>query len=75
MLRKRDFYAMEQSVTESTIGMPEDTGISVTLWKLRELLKGYRWAVDRDMYLEDAMDREAKAFAEGNDSSRSDASK
>ncbi len=40
---------MDKSLEDNTIGMPSDTGISVTLWKLKALMNGYRWAIANGM--------------------------
>ncbi len=45
ILSPQDFDAMDKSLKDNTVGMPSDTGISVTLWKLQALMNGYRWAI------------------------------
>ncbi len=49
ILTPQDFDAMDKSLEDNTIGMPSDTGISVTLWKLKALMNGYRWAIANGM--------------------------
>jgi len=40
-----DIELMDQSLEEECKGMPIDIGISVALWRLKELIKGYKYAV------------------------------
>jgi hypothetical protein len=43
----KHFAEMEQSVAKECDGMDEiNTGVAVTLWKLRSLMNGYRFALD-----------------------------
>lgn len=47
MLSPDAFAKMELSVANECQGLDElKTGVSVVLWRLRELLKGYRYALD-----------------------------
>ena len=36
---------MDQSVEAECKDMPNDIGISIALWRLKELIKGYKYAV------------------------------
>lgn len=46
ILTNEGFAAMEQSVADECKDRPDETGVVVALWRLRALLKGYRFAVD-----------------------------
>lgn len=47
ILTPEAFAKMEKSVAEECAGMDVNkTGVSVVLWRLKELLRGYRWALD-----------------------------
>lgn len=48
------FALMEQCVAKECEGMDEETtGVSVALWRLRELLKGYRYALSTGYRVEE----------------------
>jgi hypothetical protein len=40
-----DINLMAVSVESETQGMSENIGVSVALWRLKELIKGYQFAV------------------------------
>jgi hypothetical protein len=46
ILTPEGFALMERSVEKECAGMPDNVGVSVALWRLRELMKGYRYALD-----------------------------
>lgn len=45
-MTEEGFCAMERSVAKECKDLPDGIGISVALWRLRELLHGYRYAID-----------------------------
>lgn len=48
-LTPKQFELMEDSLDKDTADTPGDVGISITLWKLRALMAGYRWALSHGM--------------------------
>ena len=46
ILTRSGFEKMEDSVKRECVDLPSTVGISVALWRLRELLLGYRYAID-----------------------------
>jgi hypothetical protein len=46
-MTRSGFELMEKSVATECEGMDEiNTGVSVALWRLRDLMSGYRFALD-----------------------------
>jgi hypothetical protein len=46
-MTRSGFELLEESVAKECEGMDEEqTGVSVALWRLRELMSGYRFALD-----------------------------
>ena len=48
VLTRAGFEKMEASVAKECADLPQNIGISVALWRLRELLQGYRYAIDHN---------------------------
>jgi len=47
LLTPDKFFLMEQSLAKDTKDMPDDVGVSVALWRLRALVAGYKWALNK----------------------------
>jgi hypothetical protein len=47
VLTKAGFELMVKSLEETCADMPPNVGVSVALWRLRELIKGYQYALDK----------------------------
>jgi hypothetical protein len=46
ILTKEGFYVMEQSIAKECKDLEPNIGISVALWRLNELVKGYKYALE-----------------------------
>jgi len=42
-----EWMKMDKSIKSTCVDLPENTGISIVLWKLRALMAGYEYALSR----------------------------
>jgi hypothetical protein len=60
LLTPTGFAAMEESVARECANLTSNTGISIALWRLHELMKGYRYALNNGYHTEAYEERESQ---------------
>ncbi len=49
ILTPDSFGILEKSIVTATLDMPDSVGMTISLWRLKALIAGYRWALDHGM--------------------------